>query len=385
MKRGKIVSSDLTRIKIQEALRKKPSQPSKSPTPNEINANRSDVKRKTIIPGQNVVTNKLQRPRVQQVRRPTTQFLTTVPNKMTKLALPEKGSFNAGILDLDDKILCVYRPDEVQLIACFLNNDLSIIPDSFTRFSLIYAADPRLIRTPDNKVLMSYSKFEPHNSNEHIDGNIIMDLDKSRDQIFLSKTFRISPTWMKNRQKNWMPFTHGEKLYFIATVCPHAIYEFDWKSKTEAKAVYSENWHTNWFLREPHRGNTNAVLLPDGNYLSTFHTAMNKSGCHFYDNGAYIFEGNPPFRPIMSGAKTYLRAEAAKEPHFRKEGLIICTFPIGMILRDEKLLISYGDNDSCVKIMETTVADMKNTMLPVERIKTKENFKDHIFEDIKLI
>jgi hypothetical protein len=81
-----------------------------------------------------------------------------------------------------------------------------------------------------------------------------------------------------------------------------------------------------------------------------------------YDNGAYIFEGKPPFKPLECGHRTYLRAEAAREKHFRKTGVIVCTFPIGMTTKNDKLIISYGDNDSCVKIMETTIDEMKKTM-----------------------
>lgn len=380
MKRGRIVTSDATRKKIQEALKNKPSISGKSQSPQEIIESRRSIKK-----NQQVVTNKINRPKVLNIKRPTTQFLTNVTTKTTKLILPEKGSFNAGILDLGNKILCVYRPDEVQLVACFINNDFSVIPNSFYRFSLTYAADPRLILTPDNKVFMSYSKYETQNSNEHIDGNIIMDLNNSDSQIFLGQTIRISPKHIKERQKNWMPFVHNNNVYFIATVSPHAIYKVDLTGKNDSVLMYNENWQSHWFLKETHRGNTNAVLMNDGNYLCTFHTAMRKDNCHFYDNGAYIFEGNPPFRPIYSAYRTYLRAEAAREQHFRKEGLIICTFPVGMILREDNVLISYGDNDSCVKILETKLEDLKKTMLPVTRTSSSVSKKiDSNLGEIKL-
>jgi len=385
MRRGRIVSSDITRKKIQEALKNKPSINDNAPTPQQINDSRKNIKKNHS--NKNVVTNKVIRHRNQPVKRATTQFLTNAASKTTRLILPERGSFNAGILDLGNKILCVYRPDEIQLVACFLNYDYSVIPDSFYRFSLLLAADPRLILTPDNKVLMSYSKYESNSSKEHIDGNIIMDLNKSDNKIFLSETIRISPEWMKNRQKNWMPFIHEEKLYFISTVCPHAIYNVDWNGKTQSSLVHNTNWENNWFCKEPLRGNTNAILMNDGNYICTFHTASRLGNCHFYDNGAYIFEGHPPFKPLFAANRTYLRAEAAREPHYRKEGLIVCTFPIGMMMRDEKLIISYGDNDSCVKIMETTLEEIKKTMMPVKNVSTsvKFNQSDNMLENIPML
>jgi len=167
MRRGRIVSSDITRKKIQEALKNKPSINDNAPTPQQINDSRKNIKKNHS--NKNVVTNKVIRHRNQPVKRATTQFLTNAASKTTKLILPERGSFNAGILDLGNKILCVYRPDEIQLVACFLNYDYSVIPDSFYRFSLLLAADPRLILTPDNKVLMSYS-----NMNQIVQKNILM-------------------------------------------------------------------------------------------------------------------------------------------------------------------------------------------------------------------
>ena len=41
-------------------------------------------------------------------RKKEIKFLTTRPSKITRINFPEAGSFNAGILDLDNKILKVY-------------------------------------------------------------------------------------------------------------------------------------------------------------------------------------------------------------------------------------------------------------------------------------
>jgi hypothetical protein len=70
-----------------------------------------------------------------------------------------------------------------------------------------------------------------------------------------------------------------------------------------------------------------------------------------------------------------------------EEGLIVCTFPIGMMMRDEKLIISYGDNDSCVKIMETTLEEMKKTMMPVKNVSTsvKFNQSDNMSENVPML
>ena len=365
MKKGKIVSSDLTRQKIQNALNNRSHniQGSDAMSANELHELRKNLKPNRHDPKK--IVTKLSRPKYSNLRRPTTQYLTNVKHNVVRLNLPERGSFNPSILDIGDKYLFVYRPDEIELIACFLNYDYTIIPDSFYKFDMKYVADARLVITPDNKVLMSYSKYSISFCDETIQGNIIMDLNESKDKIFLGETIFISPKNIKGRQKNWMPFVHDENLYFIARVCPHEIYNVDWTGNRESFLEHTVEWKNNWFIKASLRGNTNVVLLEDGNFLSTFHTAMHKESCVFYDNGCYIFEGKPPFKPLYSGHRTYLRAEAARESYYRKAGLIVCTFPCGMIRNDKKIIISYGDNDSCCKIMETNIDEMMATMTKV--------------------
>lgn len=339
------------RQRIQEALRAK-LKPSTTTRIHDLHEKRKSV----------VQTNK----RNQSVRsihltntlRPQ-ELLTTVNSNTIRLDLPERGSFNAGILQLDDKILCVYRPDEYRFVACFLDQNYQIIKNTYHLLPLHAVADPRLLLTPDNKVLLTYSTYT-NIHDEHIAGNYLMDLNKSQE-INLESRMRISPHSLRSRQKNWMPFVHEKKIYFIANVCPHDIYEFE--PGKEAFQKYRSSWQNSWFNKNELRGNTNPVRISNGNFLSTFHTASYQGGLMHYDNGCYLFSGTPPFAPLWCGRRTYLPANAAIEPHVRKKNQIICTFPCGMTIDGDKLKISYGDNDSSVKIMETTVTDMMGTMI----------------------
>ncbi len=291
--------------------------------------------------------------------------LFTIPSKITRLNLPEPGSFNAGILDLGEKILCVYRPNEYEFIGCFLDNNFQVINNYYYKFKMRGVTDPRLILTPDNKVLMSYSMTFENYRSEAIAGNIIMDLNKSKNEIFEDKLIRISPKELTGRQKNWMPFVHDDKLLFISNIFPHEIYEIHPDSIIKSQKKYVTTFKNDWFIKTGLRGNTNAIKLPDGNYLTTFHSVARNKNLHYYDNGFYIFEGKPPFRVTHMSEKTYLRAEDAVEPHYRKSGLILCTFPVGMIIRENQILISYGDNDSCVKILETSLDEVMKIMVKI--------------------
>jgi predicted GH43/DUF377 family glycosyl hydrolase len=152
-------------------------------------------------------------------------------------------------------------------------------------------------------------------------------------------------------------------------VCPHQIYEVDWTGQKKSNLIYETFWENSWFVKENLRGNTNAVMLPDGNFLATFHTVTRIKNLHYYDNGFYIFECKPPFTVTHISEKTYLRAEDATEPHYRKAGIILCTFPLGMIFEKDKIIISYGDNDSCVKILESSLNDVMDIMVNVKENK----------------
>ena len=195
---------------------------------------------------------------------------------------------------------------------------------------------------------------------------MIMDLNKSDTEIFEDKTIRVSPKEITSRQKNWMPFVHEKKLYFIANIHPHEIYEVDTGNIVKSQKKYVTNFEKKWFIQAKLRGNTNAVLLPDGNYLTTFHTVTRNKKLHYYDNGFYIFEGKPPFSVTHMSEKTYLKAEDAIENYYRNHGLILCTFPVGMIYKNNKVIISYGDNDSCVKILESSLSDVMSMMVEVK-------------------
>lgn len=346
MKNRKISNNDYIKRKINQSLQKNTILNAKIPT---------KISKKIFLESHNHDFK----------RKKESTFLTTIKSKIIRIDFPQAGSFNAGILDLGNKILCVYRSNEYEFIACFLNYEYKVIDDFYYKFKMYGVTDPRIIRTPDNKVLMSYSmKFDNCNT-ESIAGTIIMDLSKSDTEIFEDKTIRISPKEIAGRQKNWMPFVHEKKLYFIANIHPHEIYEVHTGSIIKSQKKYITSFKNKWFMQTGLRGNTNAVLLPNDNYLTTFHTVARDRNLHYYDNGFYIFEGKPPFKITHMSEKTYLKAEDATEPHYRKSGLILCAFPVGMILKENKVVISYGDNDSCVKILESSLDDVMKMMVEV--------------------
>lgn len=291
------------------------------------------------------------------VPRPSPSLSSLVrADNCIRLDLPEPGAFNAGMTRYRDGYLAVYRPNEYKLTACFLDKQFQ--PSRF-RSIVDASSDPRLTWTPDGNLLMSFSSFGSEDI-EHIVATTIIENDK-----FVARPVqRVSPPELTIRQKNWLPFVFDGKVYFVASICPHVVYE--WTGQ-EAIKQYETDWQSPWFYKSQLRGNTNIVRLDDGSFLGTFHTATMLSGCAFYDNGCYQFEGRPPFRVLRCSDRTYLRAEDGIEPPFRKSGFIRCTFPVGMVREGERLLISYGDSDSCVRILDTTVGEMLGLTVNVRK------------------
>jgi predicted GH43/DUF377 family glycosyl hydrolase len=297
------------------------------------------------------------------IKRPETKFLSKLNGKFKTLLLPEEGAFNAGIARLNEqKIVCIYRCDEYNFIACHLDNNYNVISDSFFKLNTTGCVDPKLIWR-NNELVVIYSSVNGNNyEREYMCGCILIDKNIS-DNFIHGHQFRISPKELDVRQKNWMPFIYDDKIYLVASVCPHIIYELV-DNYTCLKA-FETPWNHCWFTDKQLRGNTNIIKLNDGNYLGTFHTVISSNNKQHYDNGFYVFEGKPPFKVIKCANRTYLPAEAACQKYYRNENHIVCIFPVGMILENGKIIISYGENDSVVKIVEFKLEDVLNTMVYV--------------------
>jgi predicted GH43/DUF377 family glycosyl hydrolase len=293
---------------------------------------------------------------------------TTVPGHVSRLSLPH-GCFNAALEQLPlGGYICVYRRDEYRFVVCRLDAHLDVVPDSHTLLDLGPApvADPRLIWLPDGRLFMVYSSLDTSDgvTVECMRGAVLIENEKL---ISKPEPHLLSPKNSRARQKNWMPFTIGEAntVYLIASVCPHVVFSMDCQTfKTEQVSVWQ--WTHCWEPRgEFLRGNTQAVQIAENLMLGTFHTGVREQprGCVFYDNGCFLFESRPPFKVLKCSDRSYIPAEMATEKHFRKVDQILCVFPCGMVREGERLLISFGNNDSCVNMLDTTVKAMLETMV----------------------
>lgn len=297
-------------------------------------------------------------------RRPATHHLTSLigGDNVVRLDLPH-GCFNAGLaaLPAEEGYVCVYRPDESSFTAAFLDKYLQLDSTKHRPLGISNCADPRLVWIGD-ELLMIYSSYDTGSYKTECIRGAVIGRARPDFQFIKPRPFRVSLPGAE-RQKNWTPFVMGGGVYLVASVKPHLVYELR-GSGCFATPCCEAEWDSPWFSPEFFRGNTNAVQIDPDTFLGTFHTVIKNDRMHYYDNGCYTFEARPPFRVLRCSTRTFLPAEAATEPHFRKSGQIKVCFPVGMVLsktEPDKLLISYGDNDSSVKILKTTVAEMLAT------------------------
>lgn len=309
----------------------------------------------------NVITSYLKKVNQgENENRPNINLRPMVEGLVRNIKTPHHGSFNPAIIPLYDSKICVYRKDEDSLVACILDENYQIVKNSIRPLRTPRAADPRLIWTPDDKLLMTYSTYDTNMEKEYVVGQIIM--DRKDGKFTDNNPFRISPEDIQARQKNWIPFVANNIIYFISDINPHTVWILCGYDSNSAKLMYETNWNSLWFVNNQLRGSTNPVLLKDGNFLSTFHTSQLINSVHHYDNGCYLFSGKPPFNVIKCSNRTFMPAEFASAKHYRKEGHILCTFPSSMWQEDENMIISYGDNDSECKVLETKILNLTETL-----------------------
>jgi predicted GH43/DUF377 family glycosyl hydrolase len=263
--------------------------------------------------------------------------------KSIKINLPESGAFNPGIVKNKDEYIFVYRKDEFHFKLCRLDKQYN--PYDFHEINLDQVTDPRLIML-DNVLYCFYSRIdENHWDKEHICYCILMrnDIFGQEEEVRVSKPGR--------KEKNWIPFVQSENIFLLSDINPHCVRAINGEIKSQI------SWSCE--LTKHLRGNVPAVYgSADGTYLSMFHICEIYKNKIYYDNYFYIFkDGIPTHRHVTP----FLRGEDATEPYFRKRN-IACTFPVGMIVENDEIIISYGDNDSCCKLMFLSLSDVMNRM-----------------------
>lgn len=150
-------------------------------------------------------------------------------------------------------------------------------------------------------------------------------------------------------EKNWTFFVHDDKLMCVYKLFPHTVLEFDWKGNLLTEYITHNKFEDLWKYGIP-RGGTNPIFK-NGQYISFFHSHIHwGKGKRRYFMGYYTFNPNPPFNiiehlidPIMWGNEIDDRIYPDENP--------LVVFPCGVIIEDDKFVVSLGINDEKTAII----------------------------------
>ena len=148
-------------------------------------------------------------------------------------------------------------------------------------------------------------------------------------------------------EKNWVPSKHENEIYLIYNTKPHVILKYNISGCV--MKVYETEVNTDWDAKWGFiSGGTPPVLLPNGEYITFFHSfnsqnRENNKVPREYFTGAYCFEGKPPFK-VTKMTPEPLTWDGLYKTKTQSPHKVI--FPNGMVLKNNQLCMSYGENDA---------------------------------------
>jgi len=140
-------------------------------------------------------------------------------------------------------------------------------------------------------------------------------------------------------EKNWSPFSDGERLYVIYSDRPRVILEVDLNTGDCQEVTHTIlNW--NWNLGEI-RGGTPAYLVND-TFLTFFHSCFpaKTSKGKVYVMGAYTFDKDPPF-----SVRTITLRPLGDLTDYTQENSHKIVYPGGMVVQDNFIHMAWGKDD----------------------------------------
>ena len=180
-------------------------------------------------------------------------------------------------------------------------------------------------------------------------------------KLFCSQ--KLAQVW----QKNWVPFEWNQSMFFGYMVVPHEIL-YPNLCTGECYSCYSTEIDFVW-EEGMIKGGTPALLV-DGEYLAFFHSSKYRSSpisegvdAWHYFMGAYTFSSKPPFS-INKISPYPIIEEGFYEEGFSYKKVI---FPGGFVVKEDKIFLAYGKDDSQIWIATLDLKGLKNSLILVDQ------------------
>lgn len=224
--------------------------------------------------------------------------------------------------------------------------------------------DPRIFKC-ENKHYMTYVrfKFAPHRHFCYYMCEILIN-DSGVETLLNTETQLRNPDRFYQHEKNWSPFSYKDKLHFVYSLSPHIVYE--WNQKTSnPSAIYQSFPQIPFWKWGELRGGTPSVRYSEDEYIAFFHSFIffNNIWHREYKMGAYTFSAKPPFKFLRMTTSPIEHESFWQDKNLISDHRVV--FPMSLLVEKEKLILSYGDQDTRSKIMEF---DSKELLASMEYI-----------------
>lgn len=304
----------------------------------------------------------------------------------------DNSSFNGTTCHYrDNRYICVYQfPPHNGMVTCFLDfidGKYNYVKNSTYIIGTVGFVDSRIIKY-NNEYFLSTTDFTKDIQTSHLMKLIIDDQKVVVDfsHIMGFPTIYNFPNYSVRNEKNWCFFEYDGKFYYVYSLNPHRFIEVDIYGTGSATLKYETSWYTNsWWdsqkWEEPkYRLNTSPIKLPDGTYLSTFHTMnFSKMNSQYSENipenfrsywtGFYQFEGKPPFRVKKISSYPAISADLEFTQDWPKQTIRKTAnpfFPFNLFLDGKNLIMTGGSNDVCLAYCSIKLEDILQSLEDVK-------------------
>jgi len=159
-------------------------------------------------------------------------------------------------------------------------------------------------------------------------------------------------------EKNWTPFFCNGSIHYLYLIYPRKIFEVTEEAAGSLLSYCTDCeqqlrpkdyscWRKEWGQL---RGGTPAVRISDQEYLAFFHSAFpDEKGKRWYVMGAYTFDAHPPHAMKRISSEPILFHGIYDTWTYHR--VVRCVFPTGLVVQNDKVIVSCGENDTAVKIV----------------------------------
>jgi predicted GH43/DUF377 family glycosyl hydrolase len=286
------------------------------------------------------------------------------------------GAYNASLIEHENGFIMAFRydrylipieryPHEYYQHICLVKLDEefnSIGEYSFCRELGERAYDPRLVRVGSN-IYLIYTSHRPEHSNSLMSSMLCLSRIQPK-----SDGFKIQPptplyvSFQQRWEKNWVPFDYKGTFLMGYTINPHVIISPSHNGSSAHLFTSSPQISWNFGII---RGGTPAVLVDD-EYLAFFHSSVFNplTGWYTYYMGAYTFKSKPPFTLTRISIEPFYHPDFYSIPHTPLSSSLVI-FPAGLVVKNNRIFISYGENDAGIKVMEIDKELLYKSLRPV--------------------